>query len=376
MSHNYYEEAKKFGEKYLKPYAADIDEKGRFPSESIKALRENGYFGLVIPKEYGGQGLGVEEHAEVCTGLAESCASASLCYMMSNVGAYCLSLYASEDLKKEILPKVASGEAILGLAYSESGTGTHFYLPEMKEDTQDGYGILTGRKSFVTSAREADYYLTIAHSEKQDTNNLWLVPKDSDGMSFESYWDGVGLRGNASVPMVLDHTKVDDAYKIEGNGDGDRLIFIVGLASACAGISMGIANETAKYVKSRTYSSGKSLGDIESVETGLANLYSKAYAARETLFAAAKGVDEAGDDAFQNAIAARVVTTRAAVENGSEEMKLFGGIGYVHDKQPMERLMRDSLAGQVMAPGIDVLRIWLGRLLVELPYMRADQGAN
>lgn len=55
--------------------------------------------------------------------------------MMSNVGAYCLSLYASEDLKKEILPKVASGEAILGLAYSESGTGTHFYLPEMKEDT-------------------------------------------------------------------------------------------------------------------------------------------------------------------------------------------------------------------------------------------------
>lgn len=365
-----YETAKDFGKKYLLPEAKEVDIKGIFPREGVKALRENGYFGLVIPTEYGGQGKGVVEHAEVCTALAESCASASLCYMMSNVGAYCLSLYASEELKREILPKVASGEIILGLAYSESGSGTHFYKPEMTEEPHEGYSILNGRKSFVTTAREADYYLTITKSVVDGAINLWLIPANSEGLSFdEAGWNGVGLRGNVSEPMYLNNTKVDHFYKIDGNGDGDRLIFIVGLASACAGISMAIADEAINYTTSRKYNDGKSLAEIETVETRLGDLYSRAYAARETLFAAAKSVDENDKDAFKNCIAARVISTKAAVENGHEGMRVCGGIGYVRHNLPMERLMRDSLAGQVMAPGIDVLRIWLGRLLADLDYL-------
>lgn len=372
MSNSYYKEAKAFGEKYVKPYAKDIDEKGRFPSESIDALKKHGYFGLLIPEKYGGQGKGIKEYAQVCSGLAESCASASLCYMMSSVGSYWLSLYGSEKLKQDVLPRIAKGEIMLGLAKSETGTGTHFYIPEMTEDQKDDHVVLNGRKSFVTNAREADYYLTNAHSLQTGENNQWLVPKDSNGLSFEHNWDGVGLRGNSSDPMILDHTKVDNYYKIEGSGENDLLIFIIGLAAAGSGISMGIANETAKYVKSRTYSSGKSLGEIESVETGLANLYSKAYAARETLFSAAESVDNNTEDAFQCAVSARLFATKTAVQNGTEGMKLFGGIGYVRDQQPMERLMRDSLAGQVMAPGVDVLSIWLGRTLVDLPYMKQN----
>lgn len=366
----FYDDAKAFGEKYLQPYAADVDKVGRYPKESIQALRDNGYFGLVIPKEYGGMGYGIAEHAEVCTALAEWGPSASLCYMMSNVGAYCLSLYASEALKKAVLPKVASGEAILALAYSETGNGTHFYLPEMEEEPHDGYSYLSGRKSFVTTAREADYYLTITKSVTDGAINLWLIPADTEGLSFESSYDGVGLRGNVSDPMVLDHAKIDHFYKIDGNGDGDRLIFLVGLASSSAGISMAIAREAAKYVKERTYSNGRSLGDIETVETNVAELYARAYAARETLFSAARNVASGAADGFENVIAARITTTRAAVENGSQGMRLVGGIGYVRDKNPMERLMRDSLGAQVMAPGYDVLRVWLGRLLVDLPYLK------
>lgn len=372
--HQYYEEAKAFGKKYLAPYAQEVDQEGRFPKESIKALREHGYFGLVIPEEYGGQGKGVLEHAEVCTGLAESGPSASLCYMMSNVGAYCLSLYASEDLKKEILPKVANGEIVLGLAYSETGTGTHFYLPEMTEERHDGYSILNGRKSFVTTAREADYYITITRGKDDpDDINLWLVPGDTEGLSFESTFDGVGLRGNVSDPMVLDNAKVDHFYKIEGNGDGDRLIFVVGLASSSAGIAMGIADACADYVVRRSYSTGKSLRDIETVQVNCAELYARAFSAREALFNSAVYVDQEHPEAFKNITAARIETTNAAVQNGTQGMKLFGGIGYVRGKEPMERWMRDSLGAQVMAPGLDVLKVWLGRMRVELDYLTGEK---
>ncbi|EHR36797.1 acyl-CoA dehydrogenase family protein [Facklamia languida] len=366
----YYDEARSFGEKYLAPFAREADQKGAFPREAIQALRENGYFGLVIPEAYGGQGQDIGAHAEVCTALAEWDASASLCYMMSNVGAYCLSLYAGEKLKQEILPKVASGEAILALAYSETGNGTHFYLPEMEEVTEDGYSILNGRKSFVTTAREADYYLTISRNVEDGSTNLWVVPSNTEGLSFESNYDGVGLRGNVSDPMVLKDAKIDHFYRIQGNGDGDRLIFLVGLASSSAGIAMAIAREATRYVKERTYSNGRSLGEIETVETNLAELYARAYAARETLFAAAYNVQSGAEDGFQNVNAARIVTTSAAVKNGSQGMRLVGGIGYVRGKNPMERLMRDSLGAQVMAPGYDVLRVWLGRQLVGLPYLK------
>lgn len=368
--HEYYEKSKKIGEKFIAPYEKIVDKEGRFPKESIDILREQGFFGLVIPEEYGGQGKGLVEHTEFCTGLAESGPSASLCYMMSNVGAYCLSLYASEELKKAILPKVASGEIILGLAYSESGNGTHFYLPNMTETTFENYSILNGRKSFVTTAREADYYVTITKSIEDHSINLWLIPGDSKGLSFESTYDGVGLRGNISDPMILDNVKIDHFYKIEGNGDGDRLIFLLGLASSSAGISMGIANEVRRYVKERTYSKGISLGEIESVEVNIADIYSRAYAARETLFAAARAINNGDEDGFEQVVAARINATKAAVKNGTDGMKLFGGIGYVRNIEPMERLMRDSLGAQVMAPGIDVLKIWLGRLLVDLPYLK------
>ena len=133
---------------------------------------------------------------------------------------------------------------------------------------------------------------------------------------------------------------------------------------------MAIAREAAKYVKERTYSNGRSLGEIETVETNLAELYARAYAARETLFAAAYNVQSGAEDGFMNVNAARIMTTSAAVKNGSQGMRLVGGIGYVRGKNPMERLMRDSLGAQVMAPGYDVLRVWLGRQLVDLPYLK------
>lgn len=369
--HQLYEEAKEFGQKYLAPTTKDVDAAGRYPEEAMKALAQHGYFGLVIPKEYGGQGKDIAEHAEVCTGLAESGASAALIYMMSNVGAYCLSLYGSDELKQRVLPDVAAGNGCLALAYSETGTGTHFYVPEVTEERHDGYSILNGTKSFVTGARHAKYYLTSTINKKDNSVNLWIIPADADGLTFGHRWSdkGVGLRGNASDPMILKNVKVDESYRITGNGDGDRLIFIAGLASSSAGIAMAIANAASKYAQDRQYSSGVALKDIETVQDHVATLFSRAYAARETLFNASQSVANKDKNGFRNLIAARITTTQAAVQNGTLGMRLVGGIGYVQGANPMERLMRDSLGAQVMAPGMDVLHVWLGRMLCGLPYL-------
>ena len=108
---------------------------------------------------------------------------------------------------------------MLALAYSESGTGTHFYIPEIKVTKEANSLNMNGRKSFVTSAQYADYYLIDANSFDNGGLDNWIVSKDLAGITFEhSAWNGLGMRGNASCPMILENVKIDEKYRIGAGG--------------------------------------------------------------------------------------------------------------------------------------------------------------
>ena len=156
---NLYNEMLEFAKNNIAPYTQTVDCEAKFPQESFKAIKDKKITSLLVPKEYGGMGLGFYEHTQTILAFANYCATTALCYMMHNVATNTLIKYGSEDLKKEILPKIVSGEIMLALAYSESGTGTHFYIPEIKVEKDGSSLTMNGRKSFVTSAQYADYYL-------------------------------------------------------------------------------------------------------------------------------------------------------------------------------------------------------------------------
>ncbi len=113
-----------FGKAHIAPYTESIDKEARFPKEAYDALRNQGYMGLLVPKEYGGSGGNCQHHAKVCFHLARFDASSALCYMMHNTATACLSLFGSDRQKSQFLPQIAKGEAAFALAYSESGSGT------------------------------------------------------------------------------------------------------------------------------------------------------------------------------------------------------------------------------------------------------------
>ena len=220
----FFEDAIKFAEQHVKPYTEEVDRDGRFPKEAYNELRKQGYMGLIVPREYGGMGGGAKEHAEVVHALSNYCATTGLCYMMHNAGTKCLIDYGTEEQKKEFLPKIAKGEVAIALAYSESGSGTHFGSPDMTETKSGSRIILNGRKSFVTSALFADYYLTLTNScENKGTLNNWLVHNNSKGITHEeNKWDGLGMRGNASMPVAYDNVELDISYRIGKEGDGEN----------------------------------------------------------------------------------------------------------------------------------------------------------
>src|SRR5690606_29078618 len=137
-----------------------------------------------IPTEYGGFGKGLEEHAQACLAFAETCATTALCYMMHNVAVMCLVTHGSDEMKKKVFADIVDNGRFMALAYSEFGSGTHFYMPGMTAEVNGDLTTFTGKKSMVTSASHASYYLVLAPSAEEGKINNWLFPLDAEGLSF------------------------------------------------------------------------------------------------------------------------------------------------------------------------------------------------
>ena len=111
-------------EKEIEPHAADVDEKPRFPDEALNALNESGFSAVHIPEEYGGQGADSVATCIVIEEVARVCATSSLIPAVNKLGTMGLILSGSDELKKQVLPSIASGEAMASYALSEREAGS------------------------------------------------------------------------------------------------------------------------------------------------------------------------------------------------------------------------------------------------------------
>lgn len=367
---NVYQEGKDFAKSYILPFTEMTDKELRFPEESFKKLGEKGFLKLLIPKEYGGLGKGLEEHAQACLAFAEDCSTTALCYMMHNVALMCIQTHGSEELKRRIFRDVIENGKFLALAYSEFGSGTHFYIPEMTAKVNGDYTTFTGTKSMVTSATYASYYLVLAPSVEDGKINNWVFPLETRGLSFDmSKWNGLGMRGNSSGPMHIDHVTLDSSYRIGAEGSGQEQVFnvvapffVTGLGAVYSGTAMHMFEVASSHAVDRQYPDGSTLANIETIQVHIGNIYKHAATARAITLEAARAGAYGEADALAKILTARIVASEAAIECGRLAMRVGGGKAY-NKSLPTERLLRDAYAGQIMAPSADVLAVWLGKAL-------------
>lgn len=371
---NVYQEGKSFASSYIAPYTEATDKESKFPEATFKKLGEKGFLKLLIPVEYGGYGKGLEEHAQACLAFSESCSTTALCYMMHNVAVMCLLTYGNDELKDKIFTDIVENGTFMALAYSEFGTGTHFYISETTAEVYGDKTTFNGKKSMVTSAAFASYYLILAPSVEEGKINNWVVPLETKGLSFEmSEWNGLGMRGNSSCPMSLHNVTLDSFYRIGPEGSGAEQVFnvvapffVTGLAAVYSGLAMHMFEVTKNHAVDRQYPNGKSLANIETVQIHLSNIYKQAAAAKAMTLQAAKAGANGEEDALANILTARILASEAAIDCGKFAMRVGGGKAY-NKFLPTERLLRDAYAGQVMAPSVDVLSVWLGKALTGQP---------
>jgi isovaleryl-CoA dehydrogenase len=364
------ESVREVASEQIAPFAATVDRDRAFPAGSMRALGDRGALGLLVPEASGGAGGGLTELVAACEAVGGACASSGMVFLMHSVTAATIAAGGGERAE-EYLADLASGRRIGTLAFSERGTGAHFYAPELTAEPDAGGVRIRGRKSFVTSGGHADVYLVLVRSLTGDGLDCYAV-EDSAGVRFEGEWDGLGMAGNSSVAADFDCV-VDVASRIGGAGEGQGLVFtavapffLAGLAAVNVGIAAAALAATIEHASKPRYADGGSLAEIQSIQHALADMDMTTRAARLVVAEAARLGDAGDAGALVALMEAKVIATEAAVSVTQTALEVCGGQGYTRSL-PIERHLRDARAGAVMAPTNGVLRNWTGKALAGLP---------
>jgi len=191
----------------LQSHADRIDRERKFPRENLQALGAAGVLGILIPAEFGGAGGTLADMSRALQAQAQGCASTAMVALMHYCACAVIAAKGGDAMKRQLLPSAARGEHISTLAFSEAGSGGHFYAPVSKVRLDCGAKKLSARKTFVTSAGEADSYVVSTralHAAAPTECDLYLIPKGASGFSAQGRFEGLGLAGNASAPMTLE----------------------------------------------------------------------------------------------------------------------------------------------------------------------------
>lgn len=341
----------------------------------MRALQDAELGGLVVPEHAGGLGLGLSALVQVCEVLGRECASAALCFGMHCVASAVIAAKATDEQAEAYLGPIVRGEHLTTLALSEPGTGSHFWLPQTSLELSGSEFVVRGRKTFVTSGRHADSYVISAVAAGADAPpgefSCLVVPGDSPGLVWGEPWQGIGMRGNSSTSVTLDGVRLP-AQSLLGE-EGDQIWFVFHVIApyflaAMAGTYLGLAaaafDEARLHLVERRYShDGSRLSQNPVLQHRIGVLWAQVERTRQLLrHAAAEG--EAGrPEAIPALCSAKAEVAECATSVVNEAMTLVGGIGY-REGGGLERRLRDARAAHVMSPTTDLLRMWVGRVLL------------
>jgi isovaleryl-CoA dehydrogenase len=355
----------------VEPAARQVDATGSFPRAAVTALGQRGLLGLLSSTDVGGLGLGLGDAARVVRRLATSCGSTAMVVCMH----YSATALVEGHGPVEVRRAIAAGEHLSTLAFSETGSRSHFWAPLGTATAAGSDVVLDASKSWVTSAGEADSYVWTSRPTSGGAGaTLWLVPSTTAGLSVTAPFDGLGLRGNASSPVLASGARVAAANRLGDDGGGLDLalgvvlpVFQILNASCSLGLMDAAIDKVVSHVTTtRLEHLGQTLADQPVTRQHVARMKNRADAADALVADAIDALDAGRADAPLRMLQSKAVAGETALEVLDAAMRLGGGAAFRKDIG-IERHFRDARASAVMAPTVDALQEFIGRALCGLP---------
>jgi len=365
---------REFVDKEIRPVAREWESEGRYPTEIVEIMKDLGLFGLTVPEEYGGLGVGLldlaivfEEIARGWMGVAGIIGSHSLaCHMIANHG--------TDEQKLRYLPSLATGERRTAIALTEPDAGSDLQGIKTRAVRDGDFYVVTGTKFWITNARYADPLPVLVKTDPTTTPahkgmSVLLIDKDTAGMSVSRDIPKLGYKGPESAEVVLDGARVPVSNLLGGiEGRGFQQVMSglevgrVNVASRSVGIAQEAYNQALAYSKQRE-AFGRPISDFQAVQMKLAEMATRTQTARLiTWWAASKG--DSGERIDTEASMAKYYASEAAITNALESMRIHGGAGYSKELD-VERLYRDAPLMAIGEGTNDIQKIVMAKGLLD-----------
>ena len=371
------ESVRQLADDKIAPYAAEVDERARFPQEALDALVKADLHAVHIPEAYGGAGADAIATAIVIEEVARACASSSLIPAVNKLGTVPLLLAGSADLNQRYLAPVARGEAMFSYALSEPEAGSDAAAMRTRAVSDGDSFILNGTKRWITNAGISRFYTVMAVTEPEAGQrgvSAFVVERDDPGFSFGALEHKLGIKGSPTRELYFDNCVIPADRMIGEEGSGFRTALAtldhtrITIAAQALGIAQGAVDYAAGYVRERKQF-GTAIAEFQGIQFMLADMAMKVEAARQLTYAAAARSERAmagakvPDLTFISS-ACKCFASDVAMEVTTDAVQLLGGYGYTRE-YPVERMMRDAKITQIYEGTNQIQRVVMARQLLK-----------
>ena len=364
--------ARQISDEKVMPVRAELDEKEEFPWDIMHILAQSDFFGIHIPEEYGGMGMGGFEFTLAVEELSRACLGVSTTFAANALGTYPLMLYGSEDQKKKYLPDIAAGKRLVAFGLTEANAGSDASGVQTTAVLDGNEYVLNGTKQWITNAGEAEIYTIIAITDKKKGArgaSAFVVEKGTPGFSFGKKENKLGIRSSSTRELIFEDCRIPKDNLIAREGMG----FIVamktldksrtGVGAQGVGVAQGAFEAASEFAKER-HQFGQPVISIQAVQHILADMATEIEAARALVYSVAKYIDSGAKDISKESAMAKLFATDMAMKVTVDAVQVMGGSGYMKE-YPVEKMMRDAKILQIYEGTNQIQKNVIGQALIK-----------
>jgi glutaryl-CoA dehydrogenase (non-decarboxylating) len=340
-----------FVDEKIAPFADEWEENHYFPyEEAIKPMGELGFFGTVIPEEYGGNDMGWLAAIILTEEIARGSSALRVQINMQTTGnAFTIYHYGSDELIKKYVPKLVSAEYVGAFAMTEPNAGSDVMSMKSTAEDKGDHWLLNGYKTWISNARVADQIIYYAYTDRSQgakgLSAFVIEPKNFNGITTTDL-DKLGTHATPTGEIILENTKVPKENIIGKPGDGTKILFgslansRLSAAAGGVGLAQACLESVLKYAMEREQF-GQEVGKFQMNQDMIAQMVSEIEAARLSCYRAAWQKDQGMLGNNLEVAQAKYLAGEIAYKSSRYAMSILGAYGY-STEYPVARYFRDT----------------------------------
>ncbi len=364
------ERARRFAREVILPVADRHDREGTFPLDVMEKAHQEGYLTPLVPKEYGGGGLGVLDNCIIAEELAAGCMGIYVSIFVSTLALYPIIRFGTEEQKERFLRPFCSKFSLASYCLSEVTVGSDPASMRTTAVLDGDHYLLNGTKMWITNGGYADFYLVFATMDPEKRHKgiiCLIVPSHLEGVSHGKPIDKMGQRASNTTSVTFRQVRVPKENLLGGEEEGFKKAMAAlditrpMIAMGAVGVARSAMELATRYAKKRIQF-GVPIAQHQAIQFLLADMAKDIEAARLLVYKAAwladQGVRNTKEAALAKAFAADV-----AMKVTTDAVQIYGGMGYTK-WHPVEKLMRDAKVIQIYEGTAQIMRLIIARQML------------